>query len=572
MIGAALAALLIRSDGQTPAPLGEQLRLAGLFPRGALVYLQAKNLSSLLKRWLASPVRKSFYESKGFEAFSNSRIYLKLQARKKDLEKAIGFGISEERLAAISGGASAICIYDIGNTELMFVTEVPRAALAPLFRQIPRFQEQTANGITYYSADFATDDGRLSQQFCFAYTRGRLIATTSERLMIMALSLEGQKDSLLGQILEAAGSIKDFTASDLTLWADVSRLTANRYFNNYWIHGNARELSRIESGLIDLSLTAGGLIERRWFVTKSDSPGRLLAAEQLRGLLGFVPADAHLASAEAETDQAALSQAASRALLGKLPPEVEPPREPIAADQTRDRRGEAAGRPKRLDPRFDFDIDDDQAPLGLRPQAKRDAAKPERDHLAEQLEPILAACRPLGHCQIVKSIADPENPFIRFERAIVIETQARADSAALERVIAEEVRSRFALAGTKFAFEWKGDGNVRYLEQPLIEMSPSYAIAGKYLILASSQRMAREIAAARGGLAPESGAEYHAIVRMGAALAHFRELMSKLEAASEEKYFSENLSSLISASMINQVQITRWSEGKILRERVTYSW
>jgi hypothetical protein len=571
LIIVALAALLIRSDGQTPRPLAEQFRLARLFPRGALVYLQVRDLSALLRRWLASPIRKRFYESKGFEAFSKSRIYLKLEARKKDIERAVGFGLSEELLATIWGGASAISIYDIGNTELMFVTEVRRAVLAALFKQLTRFQEQTANGVTYYSAEFVTDEGRLSQQFCFAYARGRLIATTSERLMIMALSIKGQEDSLLGQISEAASRIADFSASDLTLWADVSRLTANRYFKNYWIYGNASELSKIESGLVDLRLAADGIVERRWFVAKSDLPNRRLTVEQLRSLLGFVPEDAHLASAEAETDAATLSQMASRALLPKLPPETEPPREVAAVDQTRDRHEGRIGRPLRLDSRFDSDIDDDQAPTASK--AKRAAAEPQRDQFAERLEPILAACRPSGHCQIVRSISDPEDPFIRFERAIVIQTREAFDSAALEQIIAEEAKSRLMLAGTKLTLEWKSAGSVRYLEQPLFEMSPAYAIAGRYIILASSQKMAREVAgAARGAPAPEAGAGYYAIVRIGRAMLHFQGLMSKLEAASEEKYFSEDLSSLISASMINQVQITRWSEGSLLRERAVYSW
>jgi hypothetical protein len=173
----------------------------------------------------------------------------------------------------------------------------------------------------------------------------------------------------------------------------------------------------------------------------------------------------------------------------------------------------------------------------------------------------------------VKSIADPEDPFIRFERALVIEIREPLDSAALEEVIAGEVKSRLTLAGTNLTLEWKGAGSARYLEQPLFDMSPAYAIAGRYLILASSQSMARRIAGRAGGApAPESGAEYHAIVHLGAAMPHFQQMMSKLEASSEEKYFSDNLSSLISASMIKQVQITRWSDGPLLRERAVYSW
>ena len=94
-----LATLAAKSDGQQARPIAEQLRLAGVMPRGAIVYVQASDLSALMKRWLASGVRDQFYKSASFTAFSKSRIYLKLEERKADFEKAIVFGLDENRLA-----------------------------------------------------------------------------------------------------------------------------------------------------------------------------------------------------------------------------------------------------------------------------------------------------------------------------------------------------------------------------------------------------------------------------------------------------------------------------------------
>ena len=142
----AVATLAIKSDGQQARPIAEQLKLAGVMPRGAMLYLQAADLSALMKRWLASGVRDQFYKSASFTAFSKSRIYLKLEERKTDFETALGFGLDENRLAELAGGASAIAIYDIGNLELVLVTEVARAraVTTTMFKRAPQFAERQA--------------------------------------------------------------------------------------------------------------------------------------------------------------------------------------------------------------------------------------------------------------------------------------------------------------------------------------------------------------------------------------------------------------------------------------------
>src|SRR5437868_12679864 len=117
-----VAALWHSSDGQPQRPVAEQLRLAGAMPRGALVYVQARDLSALMKVWTASTVRNKFYASPSYTAFSKSRVFLKFQDRRGDFEKALGFGMDEDRLTELAGGASAVAIYDIGKLDMAFVT------------------------------------------------------------------------------------------------------------------------------------------------------------------------------------------------------------------------------------------------------------------------------------------------------------------------------------------------------------------------------------------------------------------------------------------------------------------
>ncbi|HYV03183.1 MAG TPA: hypothetical protein VFB82_01275, partial [Blastocatellia bacterium] len=324
------SALVIQSDGQQPRPLNEQLKLAGVTPRGAMLYVQSSDLSALMKRWLGSPVRDKFYKSASFSAFSKSRIYLKLDERKKDFETALGFGLDENRFAELAGGTSAIAIYDIGNLELVLVTEVSRAraVTTTLFKRAPQFAERQAGDGVYYVRDVTTDGGRLNQQFCFAHIDGKLIITTTEGLMIRALAnvKSPEADSLLGDIMSTADQSKGFAAHEVTMWLDQTKLNRNRHFNSYWIHNNvgdatAAGLSNIESGLLDLRFTREGMIEERWF--KIGEKGRAkadsLSGEQANELMRFARVDAQLIALRAGASGAELSGAVSQALLGVVP-------------------------------------------------------------------------------------------------------------------------------------------------------------------------------------------------------------------------------------------------------------
>src|ERR1051325_7112616 len=115
IIAVAILALSHKSDGQQARPLAEQLKLAGVMPKGALLYLQVRDLGLLMKTWVASPTHEAFYESASFKNFEKSNIYLKFQDRRKDFEAALGFGLDEARLAELAGGQSAVALYNIGN-------------------------------------------------------------------------------------------------------------------------------------------------------------------------------------------------------------------------------------------------------------------------------------------------------------------------------------------------------------------------------------------------------------------------------------------------------------------------
>lgn len=604
LIVLAVATLVNKSDGQQGRPIAEQLKLAAVMPRGAMLYVQASDLSALMKRWLASGVRDQFYKSASFTAFSKSRIYLKLEERKTDFETAIGFGLDENRLAELAGGASAVAIYDIGNLELVLVTEVARAraVTTTLFKRAPQFAERQAGDGVYYVRDVTTDGGRLNQQFCFAHVDGKLIITTTEGLMIRAIanSRAASGDSLIADVIATAEQSKGFAAHEATMWLDQARLNRNRHFNSYWIHNNVGDptpagLSSIESGLIDLRFTRDGMTEQRWFRMSDGGPKTGdggLSGEQASELIRFAPADAHLIELHPGAAGQELTGAVSQALFGRLADQSWSA--PEAPDRTRPSRDSARGeRYRNLDSRFDVDVDDEQAPA-RGPGASRGLADgvPKasmRSDFSTAMSALLTSVSPSGYCELVRSKSEVGKPFVGFERAVIVEMKSSGlDRAGLERAVVDELRARFIVGGEASGLEWQDADSVRYVAQSLSEQSAAYALSGNHLVLASSREFARDILRAASRPASqaariEGSVAFYGVVRVGDAKPVFDKLMSKLDGKtnpadqdnSEEtggdiKFFSANLSTLIAASAVREVRVRRERVGAILLEEVVY--
>jgi hypothetical protein len=579
------AALAHQSDGQQTRSTSDQLKLAGVMPRGALVYVQARDLSALMKTWLASPIREKFRASPSFKAFSESRVYLKFLDRKADIEKAVGVSIDEARLGELAGGASAVSIYDIGKLEMVFVTQVARerAIATALFKQLPQFQERSSDAGAYYAREFTTDNGNLNQQFCFAYADGKLIVTTTEGLMIRALKNVRQSgdDSALADVLATADRASDFTANEVTLWLDQSRLNQNRHFRSYWIHHNS--LANIQTGLIDLRITPQALGERRWFTLKDQSSGAMLTAEQASGLIRMAPANAQLVEARAlSVSREELNAAVSQTLFGKLPDEASISNQFSDRSSSEDESSSRAERYSKLDTRFDIDVDDEAAPRPGK-QARQPAPQPAVVGFEKTIDAAIASASPVGYCEMARSRAEAGRPFVRFERAVVIEMKegASIDRAAFERAVTDEMRSRFVVAGIDPQLQWQEEAGVRYLAQSLLEQGAAYSISGRYAVLSSSREMVRDILqAARTQTQIDGPASFYAVVRIADAKPVFDTLMKKLDGpvpTSEEestpvRFFSDNLSSLIAATAFREMRIRRESASGVMIERVTYSW
>ena len=73
---------------QAVAPEGPPL--SSYVPSGALLYLQAKDLSSLLADWNGSPQKQHWLQSSNYEVFSRSRLFVRLKGVSDQFTAAAG--------------------------------------------------------------------------------------------------------------------------------------------------------------------------------------------------------------------------------------------------------------------------------------------------------------------------------------------------------------------------------------------------------------------------------------------------------------------------------------------------
>jgi len=357
----------------------------------------------------------------------------------------------------------------------------------------------------------------------------------------------------------------------------------------------------MENGLIDLRITREGMNEQRWF--KMGVGGRELgtgqiSGEQITALMKFAPPSAQLVQVHGAADTGRLSSAIEKSLFGALreeswsPPEI-PDRTRAYGNEDEHTRVE---RYSRLDSRFDMDVDDEQAPKrgsggGEKESSKAAAGEPAGGDFSRSISTILASVSTPSYCEMVRSRSEAGKPFVRFERAIVarLKPDAALNREGLERSIIDELRVRFVVAGTQPRLEWQDDGPIRFVAQSLLEQGAAYAVSGSCLVVASSNEFAGDILQASkstvSGEKVDAPVAFFARIRVAAAKPAFDSLMSKLDGREqsaparksddedrEVKFFSENLSSLVAASAIREIRVTRQSAGLLAAERVVYLW
>ncbi|MBX9700568.1 MAG: hypothetical protein K2X74_14105, partial [Acetobacteraceae bacterium] len=238
--------------------------IVSLFPAGALLYVEARDLGGLLAGWNRSVEKREWLDSANFRDFERSRLMLRLTEARAEFAAAAGFAPDMAMLESAAGGESALAVYDIGNLHLLYITRLSsaRAAETALGRARATFQPRKAGGVDFH----VKTDPASQRVVAFAITRDLLIAGTREDLVANTLAiLAGESKPALAGEPWASDAMKAAPsgARDLRLIAHLERLVKTPHFRSYWAPGNITALSAYRSSISNVTREGDRWTEHR---------------------------------------------------------------------------------------------------------------------------------------------------------------------------------------------------------------------------------------------------------------------------------------------------------------------
>jgi len=241
-------------------------------PQGALLYLEAKDLSSLLAQWDASPQKRKWIEGSNYDVFSRSRLLLRLKAAGDQFGATAGFPPDVNFMRQIAGSHSALVLYDIGNLQFLYITTLPAAKSAQtlLWQTRAKFESRTVEGKTFYVR--RDPDGK--REVAFAVSGDQMLLATREDLIAGALQLmAGSKIPALDEEGWWGSAVKSAAAAgDLRIVLNLEKIVPSPYFRSYWVQQNITELKGYNSAVSDLYRSGAEFREERVLIHKTPSP------------------------------------------------------------------------------------------------------------------------------------------------------------------------------------------------------------------------------------------------------------------------------------------------------------
>jgi len=242
-------------------------------PAGALLYLQAKDFSSLLAEWNDSPQKRQWVKSANYEVFSNSRLFLRLKSAGDQFAAAAGLPPDAAFLKQVAGRQSALAIYDIGKLQFLYVTQLSSGSSmqSALWQRRGKFETRNAAGIPF----FVRRDPESGAEVAFAVNGDHLLLATREDLFAAALQLmAGSRDRSIeaeqwwAQSVAAAGP-----AGDLRMVLDLEKIVPSPYFRSYWIQRDGTDMKQYGAAVSDLFRSDKEYREERVLLKKAAPAG-----------------------------------------------------------------------------------------------------------------------------------------------------------------------------------------------------------------------------------------------------------------------------------------------------------
>jgi hypothetical protein len=562
----------------TPSPL------SGFMPPGAMLYIEAKDFSSLLSDWNASPEKQQWLNSDNFQVFSRSRLLLRLADARQEFASAAGVTPDMNLLSQAAGKESALALYDIGKLEFVYISRVPSASAmqSALYQARTKCETRSVAGTTFFIHTDATS-GRV---VAFAVTDDYLILATREDLIAGVLNLlaGGAGPKLTGEDWYAEAVSSAGSPGDLRMVLNMEKVSADPHFRSYWIQPNAKDMRHYSAAVSDLHLSSSVYREDRVLLPKAEDSAPATstsgksaaaplatapvaatgAAQAVADLLRLVPDDAGVyhASANPSADASLallqtkiLAPHTGAAPLSKIAPDVN-----LTAGEV----GSSA----------DLETHIDQPPVSNAGSA---------DEWSD-LRAVIQAANVQAMLSFDSTRVDTVGAFVEIHSAVVLSAASDWDGNAVNAALARGV----AQSGTtqQLGVSWKQAGKSPHEYFELDGLLPvRAAIRGKLLILSDDSEAMDEVLARVTSRSAAEPATFAAGFRHSAEQPNFFSLTSTLDSVNpqvspaqsdlgaEPAFFSANLASLsrVLTGLDSESVVIRDSPGKTL-ETVIYRW
>jgi hypothetical protein len=563
--GAILLVLSIASIGaswaayQALAP--DAPSLSRYVPAGSLLYLQAKDFSTLLGDWNASTQKASWVKSKNYEVYSRSRLFLRLQGAGEQFAAAAGLPPDMNFLTQVAGTQSAIALYDIGKLEFLYITKLPSASSmqSTLWQTRAKFETRSTAGVTFY----VRRDPESEREVAFAANGEYLILATREDLLAGALQLmAGSKDRTIeaeqwwSQSAAAAGPV-----GDLRMVLNLEKIVPSPYFRSYWIQRNITEVKQYSASVSDLFRSGKEYREERVLLKKSTTAGNATddAANAVADLVRLVPADNGNYEAKAAPSTADCLDALETKILT-------PHRGPGVAQQTAPEVQLSSGE---TGSSSDLETRIDQAPL------KTSATS----GAATQLKDLFQKSQVRAILQVQNTERDKDSVFVRIHSGVAFIAASDWQETSVRSALVDFLRP--SLSTGNLGLQWQSKSGYQELDGL---WNFAVAVRGKYLLISDDSALLKSMFANMNQKTAQKPAVLVAGFHHDRERENFARLTGLLDrpgantgraTASEgyPQFFSDNLASFsaVLSGVSSESIVVRDASDKVL-QTVTYEW
>jgi hypothetical protein len=527
-----------------------------------LLYLQAKDFSSLLSDWNSSPQKQQWAKSANYEVFSNSRLLLRLKQASDQFTAAAGLPPDANFLKQMAGRQSALAIYDIGKLQFLYITQLSAGASAQsgLWQTRGKFETRNASGVTFFFRRAPEPETEIA----FAVNGDHLLLATREDLMAAALQLmAGSKDRTVeaeqwwSQSVGAAGS-----AGDLRMVLNLEKIVPSPYFRFYWIQRNITDMKQYSGAVSDVFRSGSEYREERVLLKKT--PAAETAPENdgaagVADLIRLVPQHAGMYKGKANPSPGECFELLETKILA---PHLGPAAAEKLAPQVALSNGET-GSGSDLETR----IDQVTVPRSV----LSDSGAP--------LKELLQRNRVRALMQVQATERDKDGVFVRLHSGIALLGESDWNEAAVRSSLIEFVRP--SLTAGQLGVEWQQRPGLQQLNG-LWELDT--AVRGKYLFVSDHSDLLNQILGNMNQKTALKPALFAAGFDHRRERENFGRLTGLLDRSGNDasisqgsghtpEFFSENIGSLSStlAAVASERIVVRDAGDKVL-QTVTYEW